>query len=59
MRELTIDEFQFVEGRGVVVTAALLATAGWLWSNRGALNDIAEGAFEKMSELEAEDREQN
>lgn len=54
MRELTIGEFEAVDGGGVIAGVALVATAAWLWSNRGALNDIANSAFETMSALEAE-----
>ncbi|MBW8366628.1 MAG: hypothetical protein K0M70_02065 [Arenimonas sp.] len=55
MRALTLHEQAAVSGgEAIIGTIALLAVAGWIWQNREALNQIAQTASMKVSDLEAE-----
>jgi len=55
MRALTLHEHAAVSGgEGIIGTIALIAVAGWIWQNREALNEIAQTASMKLSDLDAE-----
>ena len=56
MRALTLHEQDAVAGGGgaIIGTIALIAVAGWIWQNREALNQIAQSASMKLSEIDAE-----
>ena len=55
MRALTLHEYEAVAGgEGIIGTIALIAVAGWIWQNREALNQIAQTASMKLSDLDAE-----
>jgi hypothetical protein len=57
MRALSLQESAAVGGGdGIIGTIALLAVAGWIWQNREALNQIAQGAASKLADIDAECR---
>lgn len=57
MREISTLEATSVGG-GVLPAVVAGAVLAWVWSNRGALQDIAKAASEEASRLDEEDRKQ-
>ncbi|MFY2763325.1 hypothetical protein [Arenimonas sp. MALMAid1274] len=55
MNVLSMQQAAQVGGGNLVVgTIALVAVGAWIWSNREALNDIAESAAATAADLDAE-----
>lgn len=55
MKTLTMQEAGQVSGGNPVLGAiAIVAVGAWVWSNRGALNDIAQSAARTAADLDAE-----
>ncbi len=55
MRTLQPSEQSAVAGGNPIVGAlAIVAVGAWVWSNRNALNDIAQSAARTAADLDAE-----
>jgi hypothetical protein len=55
MRTLTPTEGAAVSGGdGIIGTIALAVVAGWIWSNREALNEIAQSAASNLADIDAQ-----
>lgn len=55
MRTLKPSEQAAVAGGNVIIGALAIAAVGaWIWSNREAINDIAQSAARTAADLDAE-----
>lgn len=55
MKVLSMQQAAQVNGGNLVIGAIAVAVVGaWIWSNRGAINDIAESAAATAADLNAE-----